>query len=187
VFPHLAQKPSIATPPACAVARHIALQHCLLVPMGLLCSGRPTPAHTAIFRAPPRARSRHPLGAAHVPLLHRPRTAPVLRLPAHVCRLEPPAPRHQLRRAALPATAAALLHANIASAAHRAAPVPALRRASAASPAPASRFPAEPLRSTCARPALPRASSPACAAAWSRPDALYQWREERGRGKEGFC
>jgi hypothetical protein len=45
--------------------------------MGPLCSGRPTPAHTASFRESPRARSRHPLGVAHVPassareLLHR--------------------------------------------------------------------------------------------------------------------
>jgi hypothetical protein len=104
----------------------------------------PVRIHTAIFCAPPRARSRHPLRTAHVPLLHRPRAAPVLRLPAHACRLEPPAPRHQLRRAALPAAAAALLHANVASATHRAAPVPALRHASATSPAPTSRFPAEP-------------------------------------------
>jgi hypothetical protein len=44
---------------------------------------------------------------------------------------------------------------------------------------------AEAPRSTCARPALPCASSPACAAAWAA--VLYQWREERGRGKERFC
>jgi hypothetical protein len=65
--------------------------------MGPLCSGRPTPAHTANSRAPPRARSHHPLGAAHVPLLHRPRTAPVLRLPARACRLEPSALHSTLR------------------------------------------------------------------------------------------
>jgi hypothetical protein len=59
--------------------------------MGPLCSGRPTPAHTTSFRALPRARSRHLLGVTHVPLLPRSRTAPVLRLPTHACRLEPPA------------------------------------------------------------------------------------------------
>jgi hypothetical protein len=62
---------SSATPPARAVARHVTLQHRLLVPMGPLYSGRPTLAHTASFRASPHARSRHPLGVAHVPLLHR--------------------------------------------------------------------------------------------------------------------
>jgi hypothetical protein len=34
--------------------------------MGSLCSGCPTFAHTASFRASPRARSRHPLGVAQV-------------------------------------------------------------------------------------------------------------------------
>jgi hypothetical protein len=61
------------------------------MPKGPLCSGRPTLAHTASFRASPRARSRHLLGVAHVPLLHRPRTTPILRLPTRACRLEPPA------------------------------------------------------------------------------------------------
>jgi hypothetical protein len=65
-FSHLAQKPSIATPSARAVARHVVLQHRLLMPMGPLCSGRPTPAHIASFRASPRAHSRDPLGVAHI-------------------------------------------------------------------------------------------------------------------------
>jgi hypothetical protein len=47
-----------------------------------------TPPASAVL---PRARSRHLLGVTHVPLLHRSRTAPVLRLPTHACRLEPPA------------------------------------------------------------------------------------------------
>jgi hypothetical protein len=34
--------------------------------MGPFCSGHPTPAHTASFRASLRARSRHPLGVTHV-------------------------------------------------------------------------------------------------------------------------
>jgi hypothetical protein len=46
-------------------------QHCLLVPMRSLCSGRSTPAHTANSRAPPRACLRHSLGTAHEPLLCR--------------------------------------------------------------------------------------------------------------------
>jgi hypothetical protein len=43
--------------------------------MGPLCSGRPTPAHTASFRESPRARSRHPLGVAHVPTAPAPAPA----------------------------------------------------------------------------------------------------------------
>jgi hypothetical protein len=105
-FPHLAQQLSTATPPARAVVRHVALQHCLLAPMGPLCSGRPTPAHTANSRAPPHACSRHPLSAAHVPLLHCPRTASVptrcvlLHLRAHITSLHF-CPRRS-RAAALP-------------------------------------------------------------------------------------
>jgi hypothetical protein len=71
MFPHLTQKPSIATPPARAVARHVALQHYLLVPMGSFCSGRSTPAHTVNSHTPPRACLRHSLGTAHKPLLCR--------------------------------------------------------------------------------------------------------------------
>jgi hypothetical protein len=43
--------------------------------MGPLCSGPSTPAHTANSRAPPRARSRHSLGAAHVPAAPAPASA----------------------------------------------------------------------------------------------------------------
>jgi hypothetical protein len=67
-FLHLAQQLSTATPPARAVARHVALQHRLLALMGPLCSGRPTLAHTASFCASSRACSRHPLSVAHEPL-----------------------------------------------------------------------------------------------------------------------
>jgi hypothetical protein len=51
-FLHLAQQLSAATPPARAVARHVALQHRLLALMGPPCSGRPT-------LAPPPAFARH--------------------------------------------------------------------------------------------------------------------------------
>jgi hypothetical protein len=73
-FSHLAQKPSITTPPARAVARHVALQHYLVVPVGSFCSGRSTPAHIANSHAPPHACLRHSLGTAHEPLLCRRRT-----------------------------------------------------------------------------------------------------------------
>jgi hypothetical protein len=48
--------------------------------MGPLCSGHPTPAHTANFCASPRARSRDPLGAAHIPAAPAP---PANRSSAH--------------------------------------------------------------------------------------------------------
>jgi hypothetical protein len=51
------------------------------MPMGPFCSGRPTPAHTASFRASLRARSRDPLGAAHVPAA----PAPVLARRQFIC------------------------------------------------------------------------------------------------------
>jgi hypothetical protein len=66
VFLHLAKQLSTTTPPARAVARHVALQHRLLALMGPICSGRPTLAHTASFRASSRARSRHPFGIVQV-------------------------------------------------------------------------------------------------------------------------
>jgi hypothetical protein len=50
----------------CACRRHAALQHRPLMPMGPLCSGRPTLAHIVSFRTSPRARSRDPLGVTHV-------------------------------------------------------------------------------------------------------------------------
>jgi hypothetical protein len=74
-FLHLAQKFSITTPPARAVARHVTLQYRLLALMGPLCSGRPTFAHIASFRASPRARSRHPFGVAHIPAAPAPAPA----------------------------------------------------------------------------------------------------------------
>jgi hypothetical protein len=51
------------------------------MPMGPFCSGRPTPAHTTSFRASLRARSRDPLGAAHVPAA----PAPVLARRQFIC------------------------------------------------------------------------------------------------------
>jgi hypothetical protein len=75
VFLHLAQKHFTTTPPARVVARHVVLQHHLLMSIGLLCSGRSTAAHTANARTPPRAHSRHSLGAAHIPAAPAPAPA----------------------------------------------------------------------------------------------------------------
>jgi hypothetical protein len=102
-----------ASPPARAVAWHVALQHRLLVPMGPLCSGCPRPAYTASFRASPRARLHHPLTRAawsHTLCAVRAlcsRAPPAVRtwpLPAHVT---PPA---LARSRVPPGTAGALFH-----------------------------------------------------------------------------
>jgi hypothetical protein len=68
VYPYLVQKPFTITPPARAVARHVVLQHRPLMPMGPLCSDRPTSALATGFRcvtahtvAPPAQRRSHSL------------------------------------------------------------------------------------------------------------------------------
>jgi hypothetical protein len=96
----------------CCLARRT--QHCPLVPMGPLCSGRSTPAHTANARMPPRARSRHSLGAAQVrsytacePLQRRLARVPLTRQ------------RHASRASSVHTRACALLFAHTSGRARR--------------------------------------------------------------------